>query len=38
MVVENSLQLSEWDKHPDDPQADPAGLSGVTITALAAPF
>lgn len=25
MVVGNSLQLSDWDKHPGDPQADPAG-------------
>jgi len=38
MVVENSLQLSEWDKHPDDPQADPAGLADATFAALAAPF
>ncbi|HET7012448.1 MAG TPA: FAD-dependent monooxygenase [Streptosporangiaceae bacterium] len=38
MVVENSLQLSEWDKNPGDPQADPAGLSDATFTAMAAPF
>jgi 2-polyprenyl-6-methoxyphenol hydroxylase-like FAD-dependent oxidoreductase len=38
MVVENSLQLGEWDKHPGDPQADPAGLSDATFAALAAPF
>jgi len=38
MVVENSLQLSEWDKHPGDPRADPAGLSDATFAALAAPF
>jgi 2-polyprenyl-6-methoxyphenol hydroxylase-like FAD-dependent oxidoreductase len=38
MVVENSLQLAEWDKHPDDPRADPAGLSDATFAALADPF
>jgi hypothetical protein len=38
MVVENSMQLSDWDKHPGDPQADPAGLSDATFAALAAPF
>jgi 2-polyprenyl-6-methoxyphenol hydroxylase-like FAD-dependent oxidoreductase len=38
MVVENSLQLGEWDKNPGDPQANPAGLSDATFAALAAPF
>lgn len=38
LVVENSLQLGEWDKHPDDPRADPAGLSDASFAALAAPF
>jgi hypothetical protein len=38
MVVENSLQLGEWDKHPDDPRANPDGLSDATFAALAAPF
>jgi 2-polyprenyl-6-methoxyphenol hydroxylase-like FAD-dependent oxidoreductase len=38
LVVDNSLQLSEWDKHPGTPQADPAGLSDATFAALAAPF
>jgi 2-polyprenyl-6-methoxyphenol hydroxylase-like FAD-dependent oxidoreductase len=38
LVVENSLQLGEWEKHPDDPAADPAGLSGASWGALAAPF
>jgi 2-polyprenyl-6-methoxyphenol hydroxylase-like FAD-dependent oxidoreductase len=38
LVVENSLQLGEWEKHPDDPRADHAGLANETITALAAPF
>jgi 2-polyprenyl-6-methoxyphenol hydroxylase-like FAD-dependent oxidoreductase len=38
LVVENSLQLGEWEKHPDDPEADPAGLSNASFAALAAPF
>lgn len=38
LVVENSLQLGEWEKHPDDPQADPAGLTDASLAALAAPF
>jgi 2-polyprenyl-6-methoxyphenol hydroxylase-like FAD-dependent oxidoreductase len=38
LVVENSLQLVEWDKHPGAPGADPAGLSDTSIRALAAPF
>ena len=38
LVVENSLQLGEWEKHPDDPGADHAGLSNETMAALAAPF
>lgn len=38
LVVENSLQLGEWEKHPDDPQADPAGLSDASFAALAAQF
>jgi 2-polyprenyl-6-methoxyphenol hydroxylase-like FAD-dependent oxidoreductase len=38
LVVENSRQLSEWDKNPDDPRADPAGLSDATLAALAVPF
>jgi 2-polyprenyl-6-methoxyphenol hydroxylase-like FAD-dependent oxidoreductase len=38
LVVENSLQLGEWDKNPGDPQADPAGLSDASFAALAAPF
>jgi 2-polyprenyl-6-methoxyphenol hydroxylase-like FAD-dependent oxidoreductase len=38
LVVENSLQLGEWEKHPDDPDADPAGLSNASWGALAAPF
>jgi 2-polyprenyl-6-methoxyphenol hydroxylase-like FAD-dependent oxidoreductase len=38
LVVENSLQLGEWEKQPDDPQADPAALSNASFAALAAPF
>ena len=38
LVVENSLQLGEWEKHPDDPDADPASLSNASFAALAAPF
>jgi 2-polyprenyl-6-methoxyphenol hydroxylase-like FAD-dependent oxidoreductase len=38
LVVENSLQLGEWEKRPDDPDADPAGLSNASFAALAAPF
>lgn len=38
LVVENSLQLGEWDKHPGDPAADPGGLMNESLAALAAPF
>ena len=38
LVVENSLQLGEWEKRPDDPDADPAGLSNASFAALAAPI
>ncbi|HWF81085.1 MAG TPA: hypothetical protein VN695_10920 [Streptosporangiaceae bacterium] len=38
LVVENSLRLGEWDKNPEDPQADPAGLSDASFAAMAAPF
>ena len=38
LVVENSLQLGEWEKHPDAPDADPAGLTDATQIAMAAPF
>jgi 2-polyprenyl-6-methoxyphenol hydroxylase-like FAD-dependent oxidoreductase len=38
LVVENSLQLGEWEKRPDDPDADPAGLSDATMATMAAPF
>jgi 2-polyprenyl-6-methoxyphenol hydroxylase-like FAD-dependent oxidoreductase len=38
MVVDNSLQLGEWEKHPDDPDADPVGLSNSSMAALATPL
>jgi 2-polyprenyl-6-methoxyphenol hydroxylase-like FAD-dependent oxidoreductase len=38
LVVENSLQLGEWEKHPDEPGADPAGLTDASLAALGAPF
>ena len=38
LVVENSLQLGEWEKHPDDPKADPAGLMDASLAVLAGPF
>jgi 2-polyprenyl-6-methoxyphenol hydroxylase-like FAD-dependent oxidoreductase len=38
LVVENSLQLGEWEKRPDDPDADPAGLADASFAALAAPI
>lgn len=38
LAVENSLQLGEWEKHTDDPNADPAALSVASFAALAAPF
>jgi 2-polyprenyl-6-methoxyphenol hydroxylase-like FAD-dependent oxidoreductase len=37
LVVENSLQLSDWEKHPEAPDADPSGLFGRSFAALAAP-
>jgi 2-polyprenyl-6-methoxyphenol hydroxylase-like FAD-dependent oxidoreductase len=38
LVVENSLQLAEWEKHPGTPDADPAGMFETSFTALAQPF
>jgi naringenin degradation protein FdeE len=38
LVVENSLQLGEWEKHPNDPAADPGKLMNESFAALAAPF
>lgn len=38
MVVENSVQLAKWELAPDTPGADPAGLMGRSMAALADPF
>jgi 2-polyprenyl-6-methoxyphenol hydroxylase-like FAD-dependent oxidoreductase len=38
MVVDASLQISEWDKNPSAPGADPAGVLARANTALAAPI
>jgi len=37
MVVENSVQLGEWEKHPS-PEADPAGLTNASWAELARPI
>jgi naringenin degradation protein FdeE len=37
LVVENSLQLGEWEKEPGDPEA-PAALMNESFAALAQPF
>lgn len=36
MVLENSLQLADWEMHPD-PAADPGRIMGETLHALRAP-
>jgi 2-polyprenyl-6-methoxyphenol hydroxylase-like FAD-dependent oxidoreductase len=38
MVVEASLQVSEWDKNPNVPGADPVGVLARANAALAAPI
>jgi 2-polyprenyl-6-methoxyphenol hydroxylase-like FAD-dependent oxidoreductase len=38
MVVNNSVQLSRWEKAPDTPGADPAGLMASSMAVLAGPF
>ncbi|MBV9195858.1 MAG: FAD-dependent monooxygenase [Solirubrobacterales bacterium] len=38
LVVEGSLQLSRWEREPDSPGADPAGLIRDSFAALAAPI
>jgi 2-polyprenyl-6-methoxyphenol hydroxylase-like FAD-dependent oxidoreductase len=35
VVVENSLQLGEWERRAGDPAADPAGLMNASYAALA---
>jgi 2-polyprenyl-6-methoxyphenol hydroxylase-like FAD-dependent oxidoreductase len=37
MVVRNSLQLADWEIHPDTPGADPAGIMESTLAALLDP-
>jgi len=37
MVLDNSLQLAEWEIHPDSPGADPGRVMGQTLHALVAP-
>lgn len=37
MVLDNSLQLAEWEIHPDIPGADPGRIMGQTLGALVAP-
>lgn len=38
MVVDNSVQLGEWERNPDDPAEDVAGLMNESFVALAQPF
>ena len=38
LVVENSLMLGEWEKVPNLPGADPAGVLDRSLKALAQPF
>jgi 2-polyprenyl-6-methoxyphenol hydroxylase-like FAD-dependent oxidoreductase len=38
LAVENSVPLGEWDKNPEDPEADNVGLTNASFAALAAPF
>ncbi|MFF5079163.1 FAD-dependent monooxygenase [Actinoplanes sp. NPDC000266] len=37
MVLDNSLQLAEWEMHPETPGADPGRVMGQTLHALCAP-
>jgi 2-polyprenyl-6-methoxyphenol hydroxylase-like FAD-dependent oxidoreductase len=37
IVVDASLQLADWELHPDTPGADPAALMGSSLAALTAP-
>ena len=37
LVLDNSLQLAEWEIHPNTPGADPAGIMTQTLAALQAP-
>ena len=37
MVLDNCLQLAEWEIHPETPGADPGRIMGQTLHALVAP-
>ncbi|MBG0564502.1 FAD-dependent monooxygenase [Actinoplanes aureus] len=37
LVLDNSLQLAEWEIHPDTPGADPGRVMGQTLHAMCAP-
>lgn len=37
LVVDNSLQLVEWEIHPETPDADPGALMAASLEALAVP-
>jgi len=37
MVLDNSLQLADWEIHPNTPGADPGRIMGQTLHALVAP-
>jgi 2-polyprenyl-6-methoxyphenol hydroxylase-like FAD-dependent oxidoreductase len=37
MVLDNSLQLAEWEIHPETPGADPGRIMGQTLNALVEP-
>ena len=36
-VLDNSLQLAEWEMHPETPGADPARIMGETLGAMVVP-
>ncbi len=38
LVVENSVQLGAWEQAPGTPGADPVGLTGASLRALAGPI
>jgi hypothetical protein len=35
-VLDNSLQLAEWEIHPETPGADPARIMSETLSSLTA--
>lgn len=37
LVLDNSLQLAEWEINPDTPGADPGRIMGQTLHAMTAP-